>query len=297
MGEPVSLAEGVNVIHGELRGRFPYAHALLIQDDMTVLIDTGAGDRPLGSVPATPDVIINSHFHADHTRGNRLFPDAAVWAAAEDAPAIRSEDEFVTRAGYTRMGPGRARLMLDWIEHAESRVDRELAGDEVLELGRRKLRLIPAPGHTPGHLAFYLEREGILFTADVDLTSFGPWYANPGSDPDQFEDSIRRLAEVPARLIVSAHKGILREELPRRLEMYRAVIDARDQRCLELLARGPATLGQLARHWPIHGRPLQPGWLYGTWERIMLEHQLVRLQRRGLVRAGEDGRMERVAGA
>lgn len=297
MKEAVALAKGMSLIPGDNRGRFPCSHSLLIEDEVTVLLDTGPGRRQLCSLPAIPDVIINSHFHVDHTRGNHLFPGAQIWAGAADAPAIRSEERFIRCSGYDRLGPGRARWLLDRLEHSESRVDRELSGHELLDLGRSRLRLIPAPGHTPGHLAFHLEREGILFTADIDLTSFGPWYGNPVSDPDQFEESVRRLAAVPARIIVSGHKGPLREDLSRRWDAYRAVIATRDRRCLSLLAGGPVTAAELAANWPIHGRALEPAWLYGTWERIMLEHQLARLRRRGLVRELEDGRMELATGA
>ncbi len=286
--ERVELGSGVSMVAGESDGRFPFSHALFIEDQTTVLIDTGVGTHRLRGLPCAPDIIINSHFHADHTRGNRLYPTAQVWAPAVDARAIRHREAFVEFAGYARMGRGREEWMLNRVGYVQSPVHRELSGDEELDLGRHRLRLLPTPGHTPGHLAFLLEPEDILFTADIDLTSFGPWYGNPVSDVDRFEESLRSLAEVPARVIVTSHKGVVREGLRDRLESYRKAIDARDHRCLELLDRGPSTVAELAAHWPIHGRQLEPLWLYGTWEQVMLEHHLVRLERRGLVRRDAD---------
>ncbi|MBI3760860.1 MAG: MBL fold metallo-hydrolase [Chloroflexi bacterium] len=42
-----------------------------------------------------------------------------------------------------------------------------LAPGQVLEIGSLKLEILFVPGHTPGHVAFYERREGIVFGGDV----------------------------------------------------------------------------------------------------------------------------------
>ncbi|MDQ3965261.1 MAG: MBL fold metallo-hydrolase [Actinomycetota bacterium] len=46
-------------------------------------------------------------------------------------------------------------------------VDRHIEDDEVLEIGNIRLRSLYTPGHAPGHLAFYTEEEGIVFSGDA----------------------------------------------------------------------------------------------------------------------------------
>ena len=46
-------------------------------------------------------------------------------------------------------------------------VDRHLGVDEVLEVGSLRLRSLYTPGHAPGHLAFLVEDEGIVFSGDA----------------------------------------------------------------------------------------------------------------------------------
>ena len=38
--------------------------------------------------------------------------------------------------------------------------------DDELEVGNLHIRVIPTPGHTPGGVCFYIEKEGILFSGD-----------------------------------------------------------------------------------------------------------------------------------
>jgi hydroxyacylglutathione hydrolase len=46
-------------------------------------------------------------------------------------------------------------------------VDRHLEDEEVLEVGGLRLRSLYTPGHAPGHLAFYLEDEGLVLSGDA----------------------------------------------------------------------------------------------------------------------------------
>ena len=46
-------------------------------------------------------------------------------------------------------------------------VDRYVGDDEILEVGNIRLHSLYTPGHAPGHLAFYVEEEGIVFSGDA----------------------------------------------------------------------------------------------------------------------------------
>lgn len=46
-------------------------------------------------------------------------------------------------------------------------VDRNIGDGEVLEVGALKLDSLYTPGHAPGHLALYLEDQGLVFSGDA----------------------------------------------------------------------------------------------------------------------------------
>jgi hydroxyacylglutathione hydrolase len=46
-------------------------------------------------------------------------------------------------------------------------VDHHIEDEEVLEVGGLKLASHYTPGHAPGHLAFYVESEGVVFAGDA----------------------------------------------------------------------------------------------------------------------------------
>jgi len=46
-------------------------------------------------------------------------------------------------------------------------VDRHIEDKEALEVGGLRLRALYTPGHAPGHLAFYVEGEGLVFSGDA----------------------------------------------------------------------------------------------------------------------------------
>jgi hydroxyacylglutathione hydrolase len=46
-------------------------------------------------------------------------------------------------------------------------VDRHIEDEEVIELGGLQLRSLYTPGHAPGHIAFYIESEGLLLSGDA----------------------------------------------------------------------------------------------------------------------------------
>ena len=46
-------------------------------------------------------------------------------------------------------------------------VDRHIENKEVIEVGGLQLRSLYTPGHAPGHIAFYIESEGLLLSGDA----------------------------------------------------------------------------------------------------------------------------------
>jgi glyoxylase-like metal-dependent hydrolase (beta-lactamase superfamily II) len=87
--------------------------------------------------------------------------------------------------------------------------DLELVGDEVFENGRHRLRAVWTPGHTPGHLCFFEERNGLLFTGDHLLPTISPNVSLQtqamGSPLADFIDSLMLVRELPVAEMLPGH--------------------------------------------------------------------------------------------
>ena len=82
--------------------------------------------------------VLETHGHWDHIQAVPQLRDAgyAVAVTAEDAAMLPSYDDV-------------------------------LVDDDVLEVGRLRLRTIHTPGHTPGSMCFLLEGHPVLFSGDT----------------------------------------------------------------------------------------------------------------------------------
>jgi glyoxylase-like metal-dependent hydrolase (beta-lactamase superfamily II) len=250
----VKLTDHIYFIEAPNKARFPYCHCLLIDDDQRVLMDTAFGDQNLAELMKTHiDIIVNTHFHEDHILCNYHFPQAEVWMHTLDAPGARTLETFLEYYGFADFGGDEiGQDFITGIDLHPSPVHRELKGGEVLDFGHTKMHVIHTPGHTPGHCMFYEEENGLLFAADIDLSSFGPWYAHRCSNIDDFITSIRKCAEFEIKTLVSSHKGIITDDIPARLKAYEEVIYRKEEAIIKAL-QVPATAEELAAKQIIYG--------------------------------------------
>ena len=99
------------------------------------------------------DVVINTHLHFDHCGGNHLFAGRPIYVQRRELDDARSRDDYTIR---------------EWVDAPGARyvpVDGEL---EVLP----GLRLVPAPGHTPGSQVVVVEAGGPRVVIGGDMAVF-----------------------------------------------------------------------------------------------------------------------------
>lgn len=282
------LTDTMYLLHGKNKGRFPNCHCLYIKDDVCGLLDSAAGNEELTPVLGRVEILVNSHFHPDHVRGNGLFPKAHIRCHEDDKPALESYEGMLRFTGYDRFTAGQIAQFMPLIDHRPSRVDSTFTNGDVLDFGRTKLHVIHAPGHTPGHCCFYEEKTGLMFGADIDLTRFGPWYAHECSDLEQFEASMEKIIAVNPALFVSGHEdGFIDKQVRRQLKDYAAVFAEREIQILRKL-RTPHTLEELAGKLLIYPRHPEPEFFYFYFEWQMIKKHLEKLVLQGRVTVAHD---------
>jgi hydroxyacylglutathione hydrolase len=100
--------------------------------------------------------IIITHAHIDHVGAVAALVDEYACPALMHAEAEPMLGQLPTQAMMMGLRFGKVPA-----------VDRHIDDQELLEVGGLGLRSLYTPGHAPGHLAFYLESEGLVFAGDA----------------------------------------------------------------------------------------------------------------------------------
>jgi glyoxylase-like metal-dependent hydrolase (beta-lactamase superfamily II) len=190
-----------------------------------VLFDTGLGVANIRKVAEeiTPRklLVVNSHYHFDHTGGNRFFDEFAIHRigaalVSQPSPPDLAEGYMAyTERLLEAWGPYREADDLYFHLLTAERMIRELPegfdpksytvvpsiptrlldeGD-VLDLGGRRLKVLHTPGHSPDCICLLDEANGLLFGGDTINT--GPIYAQlEDSNLSHFARSTARLADM-----------------------------------------------------------------------------------------------------
>jgi len=267
-------------------GRYPHCNSVLVDDRVRAIIDAASDENQLLAFKkeGRVDFLITSHAHEDHLVYNSLFPESTFWTHPLDAPHFADVKSLADC--YGDMPPETFQKWCTFFvtecHYVPRKADRFLEDGIIMDLGDTRMEVIHTPGHTEGHCVFYFPQEKILFTADLDLTRVGPYYADRTSDIEKTIRSLELLKGVKAETYLTAHGKGIYEGDPAVIDRYLKIIFDREERLIDFLLRGPKTLDQITSEGVIYGK--NPAFL-GPWdltisERMMIVKHLDRLIRR-----------------
>jgi glyoxylase-like metal-dependent hydrolase (beta-lactamase superfamily II) len=212
------LAPGVWCLGQKKGGR---VHAFLFDDGAELtLVDTlydTDGKRILGQIerigrkPADLRHIVLTHAHRSHLGGLAVLKretGATVYSHPWEADIIAGDREaqrvsLFPRRPYRTYIPFQAAAALGLGGHPGCPVDEHVTeGDRI-----GPLEVMDTPGHSPGHLAFWLEEHRLLLAGDAIATwpSFLPGWGNFTLNEEKHRDSLRRLAEREPEILGVGH--------------------------------------------------------------------------------------------
>jgi hydroxyacylglutathione hydrolase len=100
--------------------------------------------------------ILVTHAHIDHVGAVGALADEYACPVLMHAEAEPMLQQLPTQAMMMGLRFGKVPA-----------VDRHIQDGETLEVGSLKLQSLYTPGHAPGHLAFYVESEGLVLSGDA----------------------------------------------------------------------------------------------------------------------------------
>lgn len=289
------VTDRIKIIRAWGRAAYPYCHCLYVDSDIKAVIDTGAGSQSFAEIDvAGVDLVLYTHFHTDHTHGHELFDHSTRAIHPLDYPPLSSREDYIyfqgrqlweklvggSKLSSVRTKQKRPDADLPNLSHRVKSIERFLQDEEVIDLGRTRATVVHTPGHTPGHCSFFFEKEGVLFTGDIDMTEFGPWYGEYLSNVDDFISSIEKIKALKPGVLISPHRRLITENIVGELDKYLEKLLIRERRILDIL-REPTTLSKLADCNIIYPRHENVFSLF--WEKMMLLKHLERLEQLGLV--------------
>ena len=124
------------------------------------------------------------HF-ADHAVVRERFPKARILLHPLEEPKTR-DPEMQTRMFQLP-------LVIPPLK-----VDERVSDQQQLKIGAIEVVVLHTPGHAPGHLCYYLPKEGVLIGGDLIIGGSIGRTDLPDSDHEQMEASLRKVMQLPA---------------------------------------------------------------------------------------------------
>jgi len=170
---------------------------LIAGRDGVMLVEAFGGDagarwmrqRSRALTRREPTQVLLTHYHSDHCGGlsGAREAGAELWCTA------RTRDDVIER---NQNAP--VHLLGDAMLVPQS-------GEQVIDLGGRRVRLLALEGHTASDTVAIVEDAGVVFAGDLLWYGMFPNFVD--ARPSRLTTSLRRLRALNARVYVSGHGG------------------------------------------------------------------------------------------
>jgi glyoxylase-like metal-dependent hydrolase (beta-lactamase superfamily II) len=241
-GSFATMAEAFPALHSSEPWWLPVNVVLVRTGGTTVLVDTGLGPPPREFMPQADarllrelarigiqvedvDLVVHTHLHVDHVGWDGSFPNARYVVHEADWSYFMTEESLASRPHL------RAKVEPLY----EGAVVELVAGEVEILPG---IRLVPTPGHTPGHVSVRFDAPDRPLAVLGDVVVHQAQLGDPGlvyvsdHDPSLAARTRRawlgQLADEGADVIVSHFAGAGR--LVRAGDGFRWVDSAKEER-------------------------------------------------------------------
>lgn len=142
--------------------------------------------------------VINTHYHADHTWGNHLFPGAKIVSSdlcyqyLEERGIPSLERQQANSHTYQN-----TKIVLPHLTFSE--------GEFEIQIGKKNLRMFAFPGHSKDGIAVVIEEDRVMFAGDTLMEV--PYIVD--GDIEDMIASLKMMSEIGLESVVRGHGDIV----------------------------------------------------------------------------------------
>ena len=201
--EPVRIDEHCYQLRAHSRSSNAY---VFMGGNKQILVDTGLPSsgtellealQEIGVTPSEIDLVILTHAHFDHIGAVPLFEGRPMVAAHPlAANKIHAQDEFATM--QRAFGEPFTAFSVDW----------QLSEGSIIDVGRRRFRVIHTPGHSSGGISLIEQQDGLLISGDTVLAGGAIGGIFGSGNVSDMMYSLSALESMVPRLLLPGHGPI-----------------------------------------------------------------------------------------
>lgn len=271
---------------------FKACAGLLVQGRRKLAIDANMGPETIALLEQErPREAVISHYHLDH----------GVWGAealdhgGADVLVPSGEERYLTdlqffvdqTAGPQGMADAWRRFSVEECGYRE--LKRCHAYDPGTSLSDHAITIdcLPTGGHSPSHRSFYFPAHKVLFTGDMGVDRFGPWFGWHDCDLRELVGAIFFLRGLPVDVLLTSHGGMLTSGIREAWDQALTRLLEREARVARRLEEGGAPEAIVAEgiFFPRKDHVPEPMRSFLTmWDTIMFGHHREMIAQGGLNR-------------
>ncbi len=169
--------------------------------DNEIVVDTGTGEffhQNRRDIEKALDIkrlklIANTHYHFDHTGGNKKFRD---WLRVPIA-VHQADKDFIERG----------RTLAESFKQVAKivTIDKELRDEDVITTENFELSVLHTPGHSAGSICIYEPQNKILISGDTLFENAAGRTDLPGGNYNEMKFSLEKLAKYNIQYLFPGH--------------------------------------------------------------------------------------------
>ncbi len=142
-------------------------------------------------------MLLNTHCHIDHVLGNYFVKEkykTKLYIHPKDEPVLKAVKVYAPNYGFAT--------------YTEAEADAYLEEGDTVSFGNQQFTVLFVPGHSPGHIAFYNEKQKTVMAGDVLFMNSVGRTDLPGGDHATLINSIhQKLFTLPDDVTVYSGHG------------------------------------------------------------------------------------------
>ncbi len=184
---------------------------VVLGDGEALVVDTRLSERQgreilddlLEITRAPVTIVVDTHWHSDHTFGNHVFRPATIWGHERCGPRMLETAQLA----IDRIGAGMPELAEELAEITLDPPNRSFSEHAVLEVGGRRVELrYLGRGHTESDIVIEVPDAGVLFAGDLLEDGATPYFGD--GFPLDWPETASRLAERCRGPVVPGHGAV-----------------------------------------------------------------------------------------